>query len=412
MTSPLLYWPPLLQPRLPEKRVLLGSKSATSWLDNQSCSGAATVCVQYWHTLSRSFKSRSLPTPTSTKDETKERAIMMGGGGGFHYGSHGGSYGGSNTASDRESASSSSSPISPSDRVHLLIGLNYSSEGPESQLYGCIHDVTVTAPDVLKRFAPATDKIVLTDQNNPTTSSILAAIHQVAGMDKRVTIFWYSGHGVRQGSTDEGIVPPDFRRGGSIILDDTLNELFYTRTRHTNKKIFCVFDCCHSGSMLDLQHHWSVRPDGRDPRHHANGSPAYRSLSGTATTATTTTATTATTATTPAPAASEPYIVIKDPPIRSSSNTHHSSRALPSGQVVIALGACLESQVDADQIMPSRPGGALSTAKQEAWRRHGLGMTWRQLLMTVQKVFAENHIRQFPTLECNVELNLDSAIQL
>jgi hypothetical protein len=80
------------------------------------------------------------------------------------------------------------------------------------------------------------------------------------------TIFMsYSEHGSQvndmhceeKDNQDERIFKSDLK----TIADD---ELAQTPTKaKPGVRIVCLFDCCHSGSMLDLAHNWNHRHDNR-----------------------------------------------------------------------------------------------------------------------------------------------------
>ena len=48
------------------------------------------------------------------------------------------------------------------------------------------------------------------------------------------------------------------------IRDDTLRDLF-NKEFAPDASVFCLIDCCHSGSMLDLPHTLGVQPPRRAP---------------------------------------------------------------------------------------------------------------------------------------------------
>lgn len=74
----------------------------------------------------------------------------------------------------------------------------------------------------------------------------------------------YSGHGANQKDTDgdekdgydETLVPIDYAQNG-MIIDDELNALL-VKPLPKGCKLTAVFDCCHSGSVLDLPFTYSV----------------------------------------------------------------------------------------------------------------------------------------------------------
>jgi hypothetical protein len=148
----------------------------------------------------------------------------------------------------------------------LLIGLNYEHVLNENVLEGCINDVQ-NVSILLRKFGFAKENIIMiTDENldnahQVTWTGIILELTKLCIAswkdDLDVVVFHYSGHG-RQvkdwdgnevDGLDEGLVPIDFKKYG-IISDDVLNAIF--REFNPKTRILCIFDCCHSGSILDL----------------------------------------------------------------------------------------------------------------------------------------------------------------
>ncbi|KAL2915304.1 hypothetical protein HK105_205169 [Polyrhizophydium stewartii] len=150
----------------------------------------------------------------------------------------------------------------------LLIGINYA--GTDSALRGCIQDVTnmnsfIGSANVFQEV------LILTDdqqdpQRRPTRQNILSAFQWlVSGAQPGDAFFLhYSGHGSRQKDTDgdevdgydETIVPLDYQQAGQIT-DDEMNALL-VRPLPKGARLTCVFDCCHSGSGIDLPYTYSI----------------------------------------------------------------------------------------------------------------------------------------------------------
>ncbi|KAH7887446.1 peptidase C14, caspase domain-containing protein [Phlebopus sp. FC_14] len=70
--------------------------------------------------------------------------------------------------------------------------------------------------------------------------------------------FYYSGHGTQvtccHNSEDDGLDEVLLAANGKGIMDNLLNEhLVKPLLNVKNTKLFALFDCCHSASMLDLQ---------------------------------------------------------------------------------------------------------------------------------------------------------------
>ena len=151
----------------------------------------------------------------------------------------------------------SSQPQYQPKKSALLIGINYT--GTSSQLNGCINDVN-SINELLKTYKY--DKItILTDNTEikPTKGNILLNLKNLFtnANDGDTIYIHYSGHGTSIIDTngdetdgkDEVIIPLDF----SPIKDDEFREylnLYLT----VNANVLAVFDCCYSGTVLDLKY--------------------------------------------------------------------------------------------------------------------------------------------------------------
>lgn len=144
----------------------------------------------------------------------------------------------------------------------VLIGINYF--GTKSELQGCHNDV-----DGVGAFLGGLgyEMTVMKDGTggtlNPTRANILRELGRaVAATGPGDTLFiHYSGHG-SYGSDlsgdeldkkDEFICPVD----GEYIRDDELYVLLVAGL-HPQGRIRAIFDCCHSGTILDARYRWRI----------------------------------------------------------------------------------------------------------------------------------------------------------
>jgi len=145
----------------------------------------------------------------------------------------------------------------------LFVGINYT--GSNYELDGCINDLE--AFDKMARdYYGFTDSKYLRDDKQedsmPTRKNILASLEDMlkSAQEGSTLLFCYSGHGSyvrdKDGNEptgmDQVIVPSDFE----FILDDEFKALL---TKYVKKGITFIafFDCCNSGSILDLKYQWS-----------------------------------------------------------------------------------------------------------------------------------------------------------
>lgn len=140
----------------------------------------------------------------------------------------------------------------------LLVGINY--VGTPNELKGCINDITNMKDALIKNYGYQESNITMMTDNTavkPTRKNILAELLKLILSGSTNLFFHYSGHGsyVKDvngdeiDGQDESLVPIDFETSG-MIIDDELRGIL--QCVNENCKMTVVFDCCHSGSGLDL----------------------------------------------------------------------------------------------------------------------------------------------------------------
>jgi hypothetical protein len=158
-----------------------------------------------------------------------------------------------------------------SQKLALLIGINY--RGTDAQLNGCINDVYRMKDFLLKNCGYIERNIVvLTDDTyiKPTAMNILRQLGNlvVSAYNNNASELFihYSGHGTyisdnsgdEKDGKDEALVPIDYQKSG-LITDDLLHDYFSYLPEKC--KAVCLFDCCHSGTMLDLKYRYLKTED-------------------------------------------------------------------------------------------------------------------------------------------------------
>ena len=162
-----------------------------------------------------------------------------------------------------------------SDTKAILFGLNYLETSYE--LPGCINDVNLMK-NCLTKFLKVPKKNISIYHDNTTIKpsceniiNILKTNIKEVNNNPKIKTLWvhYSGHGSYlkddngdenqhndthvRGAVDEVLCP----LSGPFIRDDTLNEIFSELNKE--KKLICVFDCCHSGTALDLPYSYDYK---------------------------------------------------------------------------------------------------------------------------------------------------------
>lgn len=166
----------------------------------------------------------------------------------------------------------------PSDKkCALLVGINYT--GTSAALQGCENDVKVMSEYLISKRGYAPSNITTLTEDTARKATGVNIIHSLgvlvtkahsAGLQE--IFIHYSGHGSYTRDTsrdevdgrDETIVPLDYNTGG-MITDDQLHE--FMELVPSSCRVIALFDCCHSGTILDLKWRYEGeigRVDGRN----------------------------------------------------------------------------------------------------------------------------------------------------
>ena len=146
----------------------------------------------------------------------------------------------------------------------LLVGIDY--KGTEYELNGCINDVKNISQFLLGKNISADKMCILTDDTDikPTKINIINYFTKMLSDAKSgdQLVFFYSGHGstIVNTSLNKDTEPLDdvlVTIDSNYIIDDDLNEIIQKNLK-PNVKLFVLFDCCHSGTMLDLKYNYPM----------------------------------------------------------------------------------------------------------------------------------------------------------
>lgn len=157
-----------------------------------------------------------------------------------------------------------------------MIGINY--VGSQNALRGCHQDVTNMMEFLrFKGYSsdPGSQVVMRDDQHTdprgpffPTGKNMLAAMHWLISEPNTCNFLHYSGHGSqvkdpdgdRESGYDDTIVPVDFQTNGQIDSDKLHRTL--VSALPPNSTLFVIFDCCHSGSAIELPFVFRSDADG------------------------------------------------------------------------------------------------------------------------------------------------------
>lgn len=143
----------------------------------------------------------------------------------------------------------------------LIIGINYKHTANE--LHGCINDAhNMEAYLKEKGF----EIMLMTDDTpiKPTKANIIKYMKKLVKRATPTDTFFvhYSGHGSsvvdknrdERDGKDETIVPLDL----DLIIDDDLRKMLVDPLPK-GAKLTALFDCCHSGTGLDLRYNYQLQ---------------------------------------------------------------------------------------------------------------------------------------------------------
>lgn len=147
--------------------------------------------------------------------------------------------------------------ITLKNKKALLIGSNYRNS--RYALYGCINDVHLMEKLLKQQFRFDTVKVMTDDTEvKPYKADILREVEDLikSAKENDFLCIYFSGHGVQinddngdeSDGKDECYFSLDFKK----VVDDELNHIVQ---KHDKKiKIMFMFDCCHSGTIMDFSH--------------------------------------------------------------------------------------------------------------------------------------------------------------
>lgn len=170
-----------------------------------------------------------------------------------------------------------------------MIGINYESV-PIATLAGCISDAERIHSFLIEKDYPESSILLLTDKSGvkssrlPNKENILKAFRWLLSAAPASDFenesswdtqkgpvkhfFHYSGHGSQvrdsndtiRGGFDDTICPLDIMSVGQI-LDTEIRTQLVDKIR-SDSSMYCTFDCCHSGTIMDLPFVYKTRTKG------------------------------------------------------------------------------------------------------------------------------------------------------
>ena len=242
----------------------------------------------------------------------------------------------------------------------LLIGINYTRT--PTQLYGCINDAHHLQSYLTTKYNfNATNVCVLTDNTivKPTRQSILKKYKDLLMNAKsgEILFFTYSGHGSYK--TDVNKDEKDGKDELLITIDQQAisdDELKFILNEHLPEGVtlFILFDCCHSGTLMDLK---------------------YNYLSG-------------------------------NDPLNDQVEINESTSETKSN--VFLISGCFDSQTSADTFIDNKYQGALTWSFLKVMTEH-TNLTWKSLLINMRDLLKPNY-SQIPQLSSGKMIDINSPL--
>lgn len=140
--------------------------------------------------------------------------------------------------------------------------------GTSHELRGCINDAENLTEFLIESGFVQNEHITLVKE--PKAADIFENLQNLAEetREKHITHVFisYSGHGTYMKDTngdeedgrDEALVPVDYAKSG-MVRDDELCEI--VASIDPNTRVTVLFDCCHSGTALDLPYRFVGRQE-------------------------------------------------------------------------------------------------------------------------------------------------------
>ncbi|KAI8357217.1 caspase domain-containing protein [Mortierella sp. GBAus27b] len=293
------------------------------------------------------------------------------------------------------------------ERRAVLVGVNYT--GGPNPLNGCVNDTAVMRTFLLEQGFKDENIHVLTDDpvgshGLPTRENMLNhlrwLIHDAQRNDSY--FFHYSGHGGQtldlDGDETDGkdscLFPLDYVEKG-VIIDDELHDIL-VKTLPEGVRLTALFDCCHSGSALDLPYIYASTG-------YVRGSSAYANLGHELVEG-------------DFDEAGLKELRLKWARLQEEEKEFKRQVHLKAAKAeVILFSGCQDDQTSAD-VKVTRNGnsssnGAMTYAFTKCVREYP-DQSYQEMLVTIRKLLKEKKYKQKPQLSSCREMNMSSTFRM
>jgi hypothetical protein len=246
--------------------------------------------------------------------------------------------------------------VKTNNKKALLIGINYINTA--YALSGCIDDANRMKDLLTKRgfnsFETLTDTTPVKANKNNILNTLTKTIRNTNSGD--ILFFYFSGHGSQTKDNngdeidrqDEMIISSDLKG----ITDDELKTIISTNLKK-DVTLVCLFDSCHSGTMLDLKYNYSDSTNF-------------------------------------------------------DKYTENDKVSECNGNVIMISG-CMDSQTSAEAWINNKAQGALTWSFIETINKTP-NCNWRELLKSMRDTLKNNSFSQIPQLSTDSIYDIDSRI--
>jgi len=175
--------------------------------------------------------------------------------------------------------------------------------------------------------------------------------------------FQFSGHGTQVKDTsgdeadgkDEAIIPSDYKTTG-VIIDDEMHR-YLVEALPPGVNLFCLMDCCHSGSGIDL-----------------------------------------------------PYVYKETGNTQKANFSQKSSKHLTEGNVILISG-CQDDQTSADASFDGIKSGAMTNALLKCQKANeGKPTNWADFLKGIRNTLVSEKFSQVPQLSASFDFDFYEKI--
>lgn len=150
----------------------------------------------------------------------------------------------------------------------LLVGINYDEDTDNSNdLRGCENDLLRISKVLMGKYHFKADDVNILNSKTATKENIESSLLNMVMFARRNSgaelFFHFSGHGTQQSSDlerdrkSESLCPVDYEMNG--LISDKWMKRFFVNQLPESCKLFCLVDCCHSGTNMNLCYNYDFQ---------------------------------------------------------------------------------------------------------------------------------------------------------